>query len=547
MLCFEQSCAMYYQSVQAAQHKEKTMENCDIIKSVWPEWEIQKQLGRGSYGIVYQAVRRDYKVESHAAIKVISVPTDPAELDTLLSDGYDQNGTYTYFQEIKDGFVQEIQLMQSLKGLQNIVSIEDYKVIEKKNEIGWYVIIRMELLTPLTSCFSDHSPTEEDVIRLGLDLCNALEICKEENIIHRDIKPQNILVNNRGDYKLGDFGVAKQLSNITGTLSAKGAYNYMAPEVVNGTGYDEKVDIYSLGLVLYRLMNRNTLPFLDPGKQMYSSSERVEALDKRLSGKKLPPPEDASPALADIILKACAHDPEERYKSASEMKEALLSIEKSASYAAKKNKNILLTAVVFTAVAILIIFFRSSKNWPGSPGADTTNLPQQKEIFRTGDAAALVLEPFFGDISNYELLPFISAAASSALQTDGLVFPAENVTDGLLDTSWQESADGNGIGEWICVVFPCEEQVDLLSLRLGSACFYAENNRPKTLEFEFSNGKKAVYTFSDDNRNHLLRLSESVQTTWMKVTIQDVYRGEIAEINDTCITEIEAYSREEKL
>ena len=97
----------------------------DAFKQIWPEWEIEKQLGKGSFGSVYKAVRRDHGVESYAAIKVISIPSDASEIDSLRSEGLDMNATRTYLQGIVDDFVSEIQLMESLKGVQNIVSAFD--------------------------------------------------------------------------------------------------------------------------------------------------------------------------------------------------------------------------------------------------------------------------------------------------------------------------------------------------------------------------------------------------------------------------------------
>ena len=299
----------------------------EVLKQIWPEWQIEgKPLGKGSFGVVYKAVRRDHGVESYAAIKVISIPTDPSEVDSLRSEGLDMNATKTYLQGIVNDFVSEIQLMESLKGVQNIVSVEDYKVVEKTGEIGWDIYIRMELLTSFNAYICDKKLTEKEVIKLGCDICTALEICAKRNIIHRDIKPENIFINDFGDFKLGDFGIARKLENMTGGLSQKGTFNYMAPEVANGSEYDARVDTYSLGIVLYRLLNGNRLPFLDTEKQLLNPNERRNAVDRRLRGEELPAPRDASPAMADLILRACAYDPNMRFASATEMKQALLSV-----------------------------------------------------------------------------------------------------------------------------------------------------------------------------------------------------------------------------
>lgn len=297
-----------------------------MLSNIWPEWQIEKQLGKGSYGTVYQAVRRDNNVESYAAIKIISIPSDKSEVDSLRSEGLDIDGTRTYFKGIVDDFVSEIQLMETLKGVQNIVSVEDYKVVEKKDCIGWDIYIRMELLMPFNTYICDKKLTEEEVIKLGCDICTALEICDKRNIIHRDIKPENIFVNDFGYFKLGDFGIARKLENMTGGLSQKGTFNYMAPEVTNSSEYDARVDTYSLGIVLYRLLNNNKLPFLVTDKQLLNPNERKQAVERRIRGESLPTPCNASPEMADLILRACAYDPNMRFASATEMKQALISV-----------------------------------------------------------------------------------------------------------------------------------------------------------------------------------------------------------------------------
>ena len=298
----------------------------DVLKCIWPEWQIEKQLGRGTYGVVYKVVRKDYNFKSYAAIKVISIPLNMSEIDSLRSEGLEMNATRTYFQQVVNNFVSEIQLMESLKGVQNIVSIEDYKVVEKTDEIGWNIYIRMELLTPLITYICDKNLTEEEVIKLGCDICTALEICGKCNIIHRDIKIENIFINDFGDFKLGDFGIARKMENLTGNLSQKGTYNYMAPEVANNQEYDARVDIYSLGIVLYFLLNRKRFPFLDVEKQLFTPDEKTNAVKRRIRGEFLPAPYDASPAMADLILRACAFDPNERFTSVKEMKQALMSV-----------------------------------------------------------------------------------------------------------------------------------------------------------------------------------------------------------------------------
>lgn len=307
---------------QPKYNKEEKSIFAHDISAVWPEWELEKKIGKGSYGIVYKAVRRDSGIESHAAIKIVSIPTDESELDSLLSELTIENSK-KYLKDIVDEFVGEIRLMESLKGTPNIVSVEDYKVIEKTDEIGWDIYIRMELLTPFNDYCKNHALSEEEVLKLGTDICTALEICEKRNIIHRDIKPENIFMNDFGYFKLGDFGIARKLENMSAGLSQKGTYNYMAPEVARGTVYDARVDIYSLGVVLYRLLNNNMLPFITNETQLRSPNARRQAVERRINGEMIPPPCNASPETVNVILRACSPDPNVRFSSPGEMKKAL--------------------------------------------------------------------------------------------------------------------------------------------------------------------------------------------------------------------------------
>ncbi len=298
------------------------------LEQIWSDWHAEeKPIGKGSYGTVYKAVRQDNNLTSYSAVKVISIPQDPSEIDTLRSEGLDLNQSKTYLKSVVDDFVNEIQLMQSFKGTQNIVSVEDYKVVPKTDEIGWDIYIRMELLTSFNEYVCDKKLSEQDVIKLGIDICTALEMCESRNIIHRDIKPDNIFINDFGYFKLGDFGIARTMANMTNGMSQKGTPFYMAPEVFVSNRYDARVDICSLGIVMYKLLNKDLLPFIESKEQLMNPNAKANALERRKSGETLPLPCEASPAMANLILRACAHNPDDRFANASEMKAALMSVQ----------------------------------------------------------------------------------------------------------------------------------------------------------------------------------------------------------------------------
>ena len=184
----------------------------------------------------------------------------------------------------------------------------------------------MELLHPLLPYVYQHPMARRDIIKLGIDICKALELCQRYNIIHRDIKPENIFISDNGDYKLGDFGIARTIERTTSGLSKKGTYSYMAPEVYAGREYGFSVDTYSLGLVLYRMLNKNRGPFLPQPPEAITFSSREQALGRRISGEALPRPFYGEGRLGEIVLKACAFDPKDRYSSPQQLRQELEAI-----------------------------------------------------------------------------------------------------------------------------------------------------------------------------------------------------------------------------
>ena len=291
--------------------------------SPWPEWKIVSKIGEGSFGRVYKAQRTEKGRSFYSAIKIITIPASKGELDSVRSESGDEKSVRGYFENLVEECIQEVSTMEYFRGNSHIVSVEDYKVMEYLDEIGWDIFIRMEYLTSFMEYYAGKNLTEKEVMKLGIDLCRSLEYCGQLHIIHRDIKPENIFVSRFGDFKLGDFGIARELEKTMSTLSKKGTYSYMAPEMYRGEQYDSRVDIYALGLVLYKLMNHNRLPFLNLEKQLITYRDKENALTRRMSGETPPPPVDAGEAFGSVILKACAYDAKERYQTPEKFREAL--------------------------------------------------------------------------------------------------------------------------------------------------------------------------------------------------------------------------------
>jgi len=297
------------------------VENGNEIQEIWPEWKIESSIGSGGFGKVYKA-RKELlgQKETYSAIKVIRIPNDPAELSNMQASRMDEKSIREYYKASVEQLTNEIELMDRMKSASHVVTIEDYAVVEESETIGWSIYIRMELLTNLNTFIQEKGMSTQDVIKMGIDVLTGLEFCHQEKLIHRDIKPDNIFVSKFGEYKIGDFGISREIENTSVTLSQKGTKAYMAPEIVRMEPYGHLVDIYALGLTLYEILNNGRLPFLPPYPEQYFSQDMVRAIARRISGKEELPEIQGIGRLNDIIRKACAHNPEDRYQSAKDMK-----------------------------------------------------------------------------------------------------------------------------------------------------------------------------------------------------------------------------------
>lgn len=303
-----------------------------LLSSVWPNWKITRQLGYGSYGIVYEIVRENQGNQYACALKVLRMEIGGVGIASAAASGYDRS-FYAEQERDLDDFENrvrtEINLMMQLKGIPNIVGIEDYDMVSDENSRTF--LIRMEELESLDKYIKRTKPLQrEEIVRMGIDMCTALEHCEEKKILHRDIKPSNIYYNEKAGYKLGDFGISRTLSFLrekmfmTGSI---GTIQYMAPEVYFGGKYDQTVDIYSLGIVLYIYLNDELPPFCSDNDRdeagQVSSTVFHEANMRRLIGDMLPAPINADKALVEIVCKACDPNPANRFQSASDLKKAL--------------------------------------------------------------------------------------------------------------------------------------------------------------------------------------------------------------------------------
>lgn len=296
-------------------------------------YTVDEKIGSGASGTVYKVSKSNVSGTYTRALKHVTIPTKNQYMDVRNSMGGDIVKTDNYFAEVLRRVTEEIQIISQLSetGCKNIVRYFENDIVEHNAPKIYDIYILMEYLTPFNDFVFENELKISDVIRLGKDILNALILCHSKNIIHRDIKDDNIFVGPDNSYKLGDFGVSKMLNDRSRAESMKGTPNYIAPEVYLGKEkYDNTVDLYSLGIVMYRLLNRMRFPFLPAFPESYDSNDEEIAFEKRMKGEIPELPFDAKNKLGEVVLKSIMPR-SDRFNSAEEFLCELENAEKTLS------------------------------------------------------------------------------------------------------------------------------------------------------------------------------------------------------------------------
>lgn len=295
-------------------------------------YKVKEKIGTGGFGNVYKVERNNIVGNVTRALKVITLPKENQYLEVLNSMGGDHKKADEYFKKELDRVVNEIRVfsMISEKDNHNIVSYYENDV-EKIGEYKYNIYILMELVTPLDKWLCNNNLTVSQAIDISLDITKGLEICHENNIMHRDIKLNNIFVSKDGKFKLGDFGVSKKLDTLTRSHTIKGTPHYIAPEIyVKNEKYNHSADLYSLGILMYYLFNKKRYPFYPDYPNGYEKEDEDRAFYKRMQFEKPKNPVCAPDSIAEIVLKTLA-SPESRYTEAEEIIKDLENAKKSLS------------------------------------------------------------------------------------------------------------------------------------------------------------------------------------------------------------------------
>ena len=270
--------------------------NSTIIGKVLDNYRILQNIGRGGMGFVFKAL--NIKLNKIVAIKMIA----PA---LAMNDSF------------MSRFESEAKTLAKLEN-PNIVGIHDLRV----DSVYAYIVMEYVEGVTLGRLIKERGAIPwRQALKLFNQVLNAIEHAHKEGIIHRDIKPNNVLINRQGVVKITDFGLAKNQAEfgITQSVTTGGTLFYMSPEQVKGLAYtDERSDIYALGFTLYEMLTGST-----PFSTDHTDFDIREAIIKT----KFPPPHQMNqkiPArLGRIVEKAIAKRPEDRYQNVTEFKEAL--------------------------------------------------------------------------------------------------------------------------------------------------------------------------------------------------------------------------------
>ena len=252
-------------------------------------YEIVSRVGYGGMAVVYKALSR--RLNRYDAIKILR--------DDLTAD-----------EESRERFRDESKAIAMLSH-PNIVAVYD---VGQSEGIDYIVMELVDGITLKQYCENRGALDWKETLHFSTQIVKALAHAHERGIIHRDIKPQNIMVLKDGTIKVADFGIAELQNSLTGSSgTAVGSIHYMAPEQAKGAVADARSDIYSLGIVMYEMLT---------GQLPYTGSTPEEIAIKHINGKPIKPRQikpEIPEKMEQIVLKAMSSDLQNRYQTANEM------------------------------------------------------------------------------------------------------------------------------------------------------------------------------------------------------------------------------------
>lgn len=248
--------------------------------------------------------------DSKYIVKIISIPASQVQLQALLLTGAypDEASAAAYFQTLANDVVQEAETLNRLSKLEGFVPFEGCQVVPMENAVGYEVYLLGTYRRSVARLMKAEPMTHLAAVNLGLDMCASLAVCRQLGYLYADLKPENIFVCGDKEFRIGDLGFLKLNSLKFASLPERYISAYTAPEIVDAySDINATIDMYAAGMILYQIYNGGELPFA-----------------QRASGEELPAPAYADYEMAEIILKACAPDPKDRWQSPIAMGQAIV-------------------------------------------------------------------------------------------------------------------------------------------------------------------------------------------------------------------------------
>jgi serine/threonine protein kinase len=322
-------------------------------------YDLIKQLGQGGMATVFLAW--DTRLERNVAIKVIHDKQLEAD-------------------EGVDRFIREAKIISSLNH-PNIVHIHD---IVHQDHTHFIVMEYVDGPSLDQLLKKEQKLPEEQVISITTQICDGLAHAHDNGIIHRDIKPHNILCTASGVYKIVDFGISKFVdgTQMTVTGMVMGSVHYFSPEQASAQKVQPSSDIYSLGVVMYEMVS-GKVPF-DEESFIAIAIKHMNAPVPKLDSH----PDKISSALQCVIFKALEKDPTQRFQTAREMKLTLEQIrqgesQKSTTLLQRSQRNFIVNPKVYVPFLIaclaglLVLYYSVNKD---NPTNQLTNSPTPKDL-----------------------------------------------------------------------------------------------------------------------------------------------------------------------
>ena len=294
-----------------------------LFDPVFGNWFTEKQLGSGTDGKAFTIVREDETgKKQRAVLKTIRVGdyrNEKKSFNTIGEAPAKPTKEERQHQKIIRNITENIDIIRQADGGKHFVKYEEWEKRQTSDGKGTLILIRLEEMRSLADLLGSFSLTRDETLRLGISVCRSLIRCRDFGYIYPNLKPENILFDRKGVCKLGDFGSFSCLEPSKSSIAYKRTQYYAAPEYITTGKINCTADTYSLGLVLYTLINRGRLPFTEPYPQELTIGSFDRSKENRIAGNAFPPPALPDEDLCRVIGKACARKPEDRYLSPKQM------------------------------------------------------------------------------------------------------------------------------------------------------------------------------------------------------------------------------------